>query len=346
MGRRDPSGPEPQSGPGPQSPEPQSPGPPSGDRRNSLAETASRTAVGSEQRVMTSETSPPRTPVSTAKHRSRLRALVRALLQRVLFRALVVSTISPTVRIEPRVRGLTEGFLVIANHTSHLDAPLIAQSLPHRQARFLSTGVAYGYFFTASHKRLFVRSLFNAFPVYREGSRGSSEVPRALLRAGVPVLLFPEGGRQQGRVIADFKVGAVKLAVDAGVPIVPAAVVGGFEAMPKGANWPVPGRPPVRIVFGEPVIPRPGESLPALTARVQCLVEELFDSGADAIGVPRLAHRHEKLAPGEEPRTATHAPEPDKQTTQHHWTTAPSPRRHRPRTRGRLGESTDERMRN
>ena len=102
----------------------------------------------------------------------------------------------------------------------------------------------------------------------------------------------------------------------------------------------------MRIVFGEPVIPRPGESLPALTARVQCLVEELFDSGADAIGVPRLAHRHEKLAPGAEPRTPTHAPEPDKQTTQHHWTTAPSPRRHRSQARGRLGESTDERMRN
>ncbi len=316
-------------------------------RRISFAEEASGSAVGSEQRVMTSETSRSPQPVSTAKYRSRPRALLRALLQRVLFRALVASTITPTVVTEPRVRGLNEGFLVIANHTSHLDAPLIAQSLPRSQARFLSTGVAFDYFFTAWPRRLFVRSLFNAFPVHREGPRGSSDVPRALLRAGVPVLLFPEGGRQRDRVIADFKVGAVKLAVDAGVPIVPAAVVGGFEAMPKGARWPVPGRPPVRVILGEPVIPRPGESLPALTARVQCLVEDLFDSGADAIGVPRLAHRHERLAPGQEPHTSTRAPE---QTAHHHRTTVPIPRQHRPRTRDRLGEdrehTTDERMRN
>lgn len=224
-------------------------------------------------------------PPAPPKYRSRMRAAMRFLLQRVLFRGLVRSTITPTVKIAPGVRKLDRGFLVIANHTSHLDAPIIAQSLPRRQSRFLATGVANDYFFTVWHKRLFVRWLFNAFPIYREGSRGSAHLPRALLRSGVPVLLFPEGGRQKSGTIADFKVGSIKLAVDASVPIVPTAVVGGYEAMPKGSAWPVPGRPPVHVVFGEPVTARSEESLYELTARVQQLVAELFATGADDISV-------------------------------------------------------------
>ncbi|WP_081770506.1 lysophospholipid acyltransferase family protein [Brevibacterium sp. VCM10] len=224
-------------------------------------------------------------PPAPPKYRSRTRSALRFLLQRVLFRGLVRSAITPTVSIAPGVRELDRGFLVIANHTSHLDAPMIAQSLPRRQSRFLATGVAYDYFFTVWHKRLFVRWLFNAFPIYREGSRGSANLPRALLRSGVPVLLFPEGSRQKSGTIADFKAGSIKLAVDASVPIVPAAVVGGFEAMPKGAAWPAAGRPPVHVAFGEPVTARDEESLSELTARVRQLVAELFAAGADDIGV-------------------------------------------------------------
>ena len=308
------------------------------DGENFLAEAASGSGVGSEPRAMRAERTPqgqspavvpaaaptevPTTPPSrdaapppphapsTAMYRSRARAALRFVLQRVLFRGLVRSTITPSARIDPEVRGLRGGFLVVANHTSHLDAPLIAQSLPRGQARLLAAGVAYDYFFTAWHKRMFVRLLFNAFPVYREGSHGSSETPRALLRSGVPVLLFPEGGRQQNGFVADFKVGAIKLAVDTGAPIVPTAVVGGSEAMPKGTSWPVPGRRPVRVIVGAPVLAQPGESLPALTARVQCRVEELFDAGADELGLARLTHRR---VPGDESGRTDRAPQPDKQ---------------------------------
>lgn len=258
------------------------PGPAARRGRRMSSERQSSSGVGSEHSQMTEHTlSTPAPP----KYRSRMRGAFRFLLQRVLFRGLVRSTITPTVETAPGVRKLDRGFLIIANHTSHLDAPIIAQSLPRRQSRFLATGVAYDYFFTAWHKRLFVRWLFNAFPIYREGSRSSATLPRALLRSGVPVLLFPEGGRQKSGTIADFKVGSIKLAVDAGVPIVPTAVIGGFEAMPKGRSWPVSGRPPVRVVFGEPVVARPEESLVALTSRVRRVVEELFAVGADDLGL-------------------------------------------------------------
>lgn len=253
-----------------------------GRGRRMSPERQSSSGVGSEHSPMTDYTLPTSAP---SKYRSRTRAAFRFFLQRVLFRGLVRSTITQTVTIAPAVRRLNGGFLVIANHTSHLDAPIIAQSLPRNQSRFLATGVAYDYFFLSWHKRLFVRWLFNAFPIYRDAARGSAKIPRALLRSGVPVLLFPEGGRQKNGTIANFKAGSIRLAVDAGVPIVPTAVIGGFEAMPKGRSWPVSGRPPVRVVFGEPVVARPEESLAALTSRVRHVVEKLFAAGAADIGV-------------------------------------------------------------
>lgn len=124
------------------------------DGENFLAEAASGSGVGSEPRAMRAERTPqgqspavvpaaaptevPTTPPSrdaapppphapsTAMYRSRARAALRFVLQRVLFRGLVRSTITPSARIDPEVRGLGGGFLVVANHTSHLDAPLIA----------------------------------------------------------------------------------------------------------------------------------------------------------------------------------------------------------------------------
>lgn len=235
----------------------------------------------------------PRAPgAPRLKHyRSRPRAAIRFVLQRVLFRAIVLATSRPSVTAAPGVHDLEGGFVVVSNHTSHLDAPIIAQGLPRRQARYLAAGVAYDYFFRVWHKRWFVRWLFNAFAIYRDGSRSSSDVPRALLSMGVPILVFPEGGRQADGRTAPFKTGTARLAMGANVPIVPTAVIGGYEAMPKGRSWPLPGRPPIRVAFGEPLMPLPGDSPAAWTARIESRIEELYDSGAHAIGVPGLADR-------------------------------------------------------
>ena len=48
------------------------------------------------------------------------------------------------------------------------------------------------------------------------------------------------------------KAGAAALCLKAGIPCIPMALVGATEAMPRGRSWPVPGRPPVYVAFGEP----------------------------------------------------------------------------------------------
>ncbi len=229
-----------------------------------------------------------------AKYTSRVRAAARFVLQRIVFRAVVRSAVTPSSQVHRRVRSVRGPYLLVANHTSHLDAPLLAQSLPWSQARFLSTGVAADYFFKVWYRRIFVRLLFNAFPIDRDGSRRNSGTSRRLLRSGVPVLVFPEGTRQRTGRMGEFKPGAAALAIGVGVPVIPAAIIGGYEAMPKGRNWPVKGKPPVGVVFGEPLIARPGESAVDFTTRIRERVATLYDTHRDEILGARTETEGEK----------------------------------------------------
>lgn len=213
-----------------------------------------------------------------ALYRSPWRAAIRMVLQRVLFRGLVRSQVRQTVVVPPAVSRLRGPFVLVANHTSHLDAPMLAEGLPRRQARYLSTGVASDYFFRVWYRRWFVRWMFNAFPIDRDGSRRNAGMSRRLLRHGVPILVFPEATRQMTGTMGEFKPGAAALAASIGVPVVPAALVGGYEAMPKGRNWPRPGRPPVGVIFGEPLRADPDESVTEFTARIRERVKDLYDT--------------------------------------------------------------------
>lgn len=212
-----------------------------------------------------------------AKYRSRWRSRMRRVLQRVIFRGVVRANLTTSTVVHRRVKTVRGPYLLVANHTSHVDAPMLAQGLPWKQARFLSTGVAADYFFRVWYRRWFVRALFNAFPIDRDGSRKNAGTSRRLLRSGVPVLVFPEGGRQATGRIGEFKPGAAALAIGVGVPVIPAAIVGGYEAMPKGRSWPRRGRPPVGVVFGEPMIAEEGEPAVDFTLRIRERVQSLYD---------------------------------------------------------------------
>ncbi|GAA1483535.1 lysophospholipid acyltransferase family protein [Brachybacterium fresconis] len=218
-----------------------------------------------------------------AKYRSAWRAGVRFILQRVVFRAVVNSAVTPQVQTHRRVKSIRGPFVLVANHTSHVDGPLLAMSLPWAQGRFLCTGTAADYWFDHWHRRIFVRTMLNAFPIDRGGSRKHSGTSRRLLRSGVPILVFPEGGRQTTGSMADFKPGAAALAIGVGVPVVPAAIIGGYEAMPKGRNWPKKGRPPVAVVFGEPMISHEHESAVAFSQRIRERVKNLYDDHHDEV---------------------------------------------------------------
>lgn len=98
-------------------------------------------------------------------------------------------------------------------------------------------------------------SSMGAFPVHRGAAdRGALEAAEAVLRAGQPLVLFPEGTRKEGATIGELHEGASFLAARTGAPIVPVGIAGTDLAMPRGAKVPRPRK--VHLVIG-PQIPAP-----------------------------------------------------------------------------------------
>jgi 1-acyl-sn-glycerol-3-phosphate acyltransferase len=187
-------------------------------------------------------------------------AAARFVVQRGLLKPLIWSLTRVTVIGREKLADVAGGFVVVANHSSHLDAPLIVGSLPRRLARYLATGAAADYFFAVWWRRGLTALFFNAFPVKRMESKAKSISARGLLSRGIPILIFPEGTRSKDGELGTFKPGAAALAAACDVPIIPMALIGAHVAHPRGANWPRRGRYPVGVVFGEPLRPVAGET--------------------------------------------------------------------------------------
>ena len=143
-------------------------------------------------------------------------------------------------------------------------------------SRDLATGVAADYFFTAWHKKFFTQLVFNAFPVDRRGEGANRGLSKKLLAAGIPLLIFPEGTRSKTGKMAPFQIGAASLALSTQVPVVPVALIGAHEAMPRGANWPRRGRPPVVVAVGAPLRARSNENAIGFNERIEAAVRALY----------------------------------------------------------------------
>jgi 1-acyl-sn-glycerol-3-phosphate acyltransferase len=74
-----------------------------------------------------------------------------------------------------------------------------------------------------------------------------------------------------------FRHGASRLAIELGIGVVPIAIIGAYQAMPKGRWWPRVGRPVVTMRYGDAIYPEEGESHQALSMRMQQAVMRLFD---------------------------------------------------------------------
>jgi 1-acyl-sn-glycerol-3-phosphate acyltransferase len=165
-----------------------------------------------------------------------------------------------------------------SNHTSHLDATLIMSTLPDRWQRKTAVGAARDYFFDVWWRQAFTALVYGAFPIDRaRGARGAIDKARDLVHEGWSIVVFPEGTRSQDGHLQRFRHGASRLALELGIPCVPIAIIGAYQAMPKGSWWPRAGRPPVTIRYGRELIAEPGESHQSLSMRMQRAVAELFD---------------------------------------------------------------------
>ena len=147
-----------------------------------------------------------------------------------------------------RVSGLEHvpsdgAFLLASNHVSFFDPPALGCRVPrdlHYFARKSLFKGLLGKLITA----------FNSIPVDRESSDVSSfKKALKVLKEGSPLLVFPEGTRSLDGSLQVAKAGVGLIAIKAGVPILPARVIGGFEILGKGSKWPKLGHR-LTVVYG------------------------------------------------------------------------------------------------
>jgi len=213
----------------------------------------------------------------TSWARTRPARVVREGVQRGVLRPLVWSQTQPRVYGADRLSGVAGPVIVIANHASHLDAPLILNALPARLSRRTAVGAAADYFFAARWRASLTALVFNAFPIERAGgAKRQKMLAPKLLESGWSVLLFPEGTRSQDGWMKAFRRGAAQLSCQHNVPVVPVAIRGAYGAMPRGRNWPRPGRPRIAVHIGHPLSPKPGETVPAYSGRLSDAVSQLW----------------------------------------------------------------------
>jgi 1-acyl-sn-glycerol-3-phosphate acyltransferase len=192
--------------------------------------------------------------------------------------------LTPLVHRETSIRvegldifdGLHGPVVIVANHTSHLDTALLLTTLPVEWQRKVTVGAAADYFFDAWWRAIGSALVFATFPIERHG-QGLSDTPTKLLRGGWSIVMFPEGTRSPDGWTRRFRPGAAALARIHNVPVVPVGVSGSYAAMPRGRNWPKPGRPPVHVRYGRAIHPRENESTLELNGRVSAAIAALLD---------------------------------------------------------------------
>jgi 1-acyl-sn-glycerol-3-phosphate acyltransferase len=139
--------------------------------------------------------------------------------------------------IRVRAEGLDKldprgSYVFVANHASFMDIPAILSRLPY-QFRFFAKKGLYRIPFLGTHLRR-----AGHLPVDRSSARASLKSmtagARLIAERGISVLLFPEGGRSS-EGLREFRDGAAYIAIKAGVPVVPIAILGMRQLLPMGS---------------------------------------------------------------------------------------------------------------
>ena len=158
------------------------------------------------------------------------------------------------ILFDARVEGVEHvprdgAFIVVSNHCSNLDPPLIgwatgnlAGRVVHFMAKIEMRGWPIIGWLATQSAVYFVRR--------GERDRAAQRFSLEALAAGRPIGMFPEGTRSRDGRLKEGKSGAALLAVRSGAPLLPVAIAGTHRMFPGRSRWPHATR--IRIRIGEP----------------------------------------------------------------------------------------------
>ena len=209
--------------------------------------------------------------ISVRKYCSRGRKIFREMLQRILLKPALNLVLK--IRIVGRENlakiNPAKPLIIVANHNSHFDAPLILTSLPRKLGATVASAAAADYFFANKSRALWSRIFFNTFPVDRDGSGAHRGLSEKILASQIPLLIFPEGTRSRDGELGEWHSGAARLALKSRAAILPVTLVGTFAAWSADRTFWRRGRPAVKIMFREIIKPEIRETAEHLTARLR-----------------------------------------------------------------------------
>jgi 1-acyl-sn-glycerol-3-phosphate acyltransferase len=146
-------------------------------------------------------------------------------------------------KLDPR-----RSYVLVANHASYMDTPAVLSAVP-LQFRFFAKKALFSIPFLGWHL-----TRAGHLPVIRDDPRASvktmSEGAKMLRDRGVSLLLFPEGGRTP-KQMRPFREGAAYIAIKAGVPAVPIALLNTRKILPMGSAFVHGGE--IELQIGDPI---------------------------------------------------------------------------------------------
>ncbi|WP_406640047.1 lysophospholipid acyltransferase family protein [Amycolatopsis sp. WGS_07] len=167
------------------------------------------------------------------------------------------------------------GAVIACTHVSYLD--FIYCGLGARPAKRLVRFMAKQEIFANPVAGPLMRGMHH-IPVDRAAGQASYDEAVARLRAGEVVGVFPEATISQSFTVKDIKTGAVRMAAEAGVPVVPMALWGTQRLWTKGRPRDLTRRHvPISVVIGEPMRPGPDDSCEAQTTDLRARMSELLE---------------------------------------------------------------------
>ncbi len=172
-----------------------------------------------------------------------------------------------------------KSFVLVANHSSHLDALVLLACVPLKLINRTFSVAAKDYFFTSLWRSLLAVIFVNALPFDRiDKKKESLELCADILNVGEHILImFPEGTRSTTEDIQPFKKGIGILTASTDRLVVPAFIKGAFAAWPKGSSFPHPTN--VQIFIGQAMqflhIPRTEEGFWLVAQETEHAIKQL-----------------------------------------------------------------------
>jgi len=177
--------------------------------------------------------------------------------------------------VRVHVEGLEQidpqaSYVFFSNHLSYMDTPVALAHIPV-QFRFLAKRGLFQVPFLGQHL-----SRAGHIPVPREDPRGAVKTMQlaaeTIQKKKISLLIFPEGGRSEGGELQPFKEGGAYIAIRAGVPVVPIAIIGTREILPFGSGIVQSGRAILRILKPIETAQLSLKDRRALTEKVRTLI--------------------------------------------------------------------------